>query len=86
MLFLKIAALAAVCVSLLCQLVIAVKSGKPFKNLAVGAVCGIIGLAAVDLTVRFTGIHIPVNPFTVSSSALFGLPAVCGLVLLQLIF
>lgn len=86
MLFLKIAVLAAVSISLLCQLIIAVKSGKPFKNLAVSAVCGIIGLAAVDLTVKFTGIHIPINPYTVSSSALFGLPAVCGLVLLQLIF
>ncbi len=61
------------------------KSGKPIKNLLIAALCGIAALIAVNLTARFTGVHIPVNPFSVGSSALFGIPAVCGMVIMGMI-
>lgn len=84
--FLKIAAAVLLGVTEISVLVLALRGKRPFKVLFLSALCGIAGLAAVNLSTRFTGIHIPINPCTAASGALFGLPAVCGLVLLQLIF
>ena len=40
-------------------------------------------LIAVNLTSRFTGVHIPINIYTVPSAAVFGIPACAVLVILE---
>ena len=47
---------------------------------------GIAVMAVIDLTAKFTGVHIPVNQYTVTGSAVFGIPAVCGFLVLPIIF
>lgn len=67
------------------NLILALKSRKFFRSLFLNALLGVAVLAAIDLTTRFTGVHIPVNEWTVGSSAVLGLPAVAGFLLLPLI-
>lgn len=62
------------------------KSGRPFKYIILNAVIGLAAIFLVDITSRFTGVHIPINEWTVSGSAGYGIPAVCGFLILQLIF
>ena len=73
----------------LCALVVfifCVKSGKPIKCLFLNAAIGIASFIAVNLLSGFTGIHIAVNPYTVSGSAVFGIPALFGFLTANLIF
>lgn len=72
----------ALCTLLL--LLFLLKGRKPFKTALLNIVFGLVGLAAVDLTTVYTGAHIPVNPGTAAGCAVFGLPAVCGFLLLRL--
>ncbi len=67
-------------------LILALKSRKPLKLLLLNALLGLLALAAADLTTRFTGVHVPINWYTAAGSALFGMPAVAGFLLLPLIF
>ena len=64
----------------------AVKSKKILKTLLLNGFMGICLLAIIDLTSRFTGVHIPINIYTVSGSAVFGIPALIGFLLLGFIF
>lgn len=64
----------------------AIKSRKFLKTLLFNAFLGIGILALIDLTGRFTGIYIPVNLYSVAGSGAFGIPAVCGFLVLQIIF
>lgn len=84
--FLKISALVVLSVTALILLVLFIKSRKPMKSLILNAFSGIITLILINLTTSFTGIHIPVNWWSVTASAGLGLPGVIGLVLLQIIF
>ena len=60
----------------------AIKSHSFFKTLIFNAFLGLCTLAIIDLTAKFSGIYIPINSYSVSSSAVFGIPAIClGLVL-----
>ena len=63
----------------------AIKGHKLFKTLIFNAFLGLCLLAIVDLTSKFTGMHIPLNPYSVSFGAAFGVPAVCMLLVLQII-
>ena len=67
-------------------LICAAKTRKPFKSLMLSAFIGVSVLALIDLTAKFTGVHIPINQYTVAGSALFGIPAVCGFLILPIIF
>ena len=67
-------------------LICSVKGGKPLKSLLLNAFMGIAVMAVIDLTAKFTGVHIPVNQYTVTGSAVFGIPAVCGFLVLPIIF
>ena len=69
----------------LCILFLYIKSRRPLKSAAINALFGISALILVNLTSRFTGVHIPINVYTVPSSAVFGIPAVCTLIILQII-
>ena len=61
------------------------KYEKSFKYLLLNIILGIAALAAIDLTARFSGIHIPINPYSAATSALFGMPGVCGMLVMNLI-
>lgn len=77
-------ALAALCGLVL--LILAFKSGKPLRTLLLNALLGISVLILINLTTRFTGVHIPINRWTAGFSAGFGIPAVGLFVMLPLIF
>ena len=67
-------------------LIFAFKSGKPLRILLLNALLGISMLILINLTTRFTGVHIPINRWTAGFSAGFGIPAVGLFVMLPLIF
>lgn len=62
-----------------------IKSRRPLRSAAINALSGILALVLVNLTSKFTGVHIPVNIYTVPSSFVFGIPAVCALIIFQTI-
>lgn len=78
-----------IALAVLCGLVLlifAFKSGKPLRILLLNALLGISVLILINLTTRFTGVHIPINRWTAGFSAGFGIPAVGLFVMLPLIF
>ena len=67
-------------------LIFAVRTNKPIKTISFFAFLGIVGLAAVNITSKFSGVYIPVNVYTLGSSAFFGLPGTISLLLLKMMF
>lgn len=61
------------------------KGGKPFKYLLINAAAGIAAFAVIDLLSFFTGVYIPVNPYTAGGAAMYGVPCVIGFLVLPLI-
>ncbi len=84
--FLKVFSVAVLSVTALILIVFFIKSRKPIKSLVLNAFSGIISLILINVTTSFTGIHIPVNWWSVTACAGLGLPGVIGLILLQIIF
>lgn len=68
------------------KLCFAMRGGKAILRLLLHSALGLAVLTAVNLTCPFSGVHIPINEWSVSSAAAFGMPAVCGLLILQLLF
>lgn len=66
--------------------IFAVGTKKPFKTIFLYAFLGIAGLAVVNLTAKYSGVYIPVNAYTLGSSAALGLPGTIGLLILRMIF
>lgn len=66
--------------------IFAVGTNKPFKTILLYAFLGIAGLTAVNLTAKLSGVYIPVNPYTVGTSAALGLPGTVSLLLIKMIF
>ena len=66
--------------------IFAVGTNKPFKTIIFYAFLGLIGLTIVNLTSKFSGVYISVNPYTLSISAILGIPGTISLLLLQMIF
>lgn len=64
----------------------ALKSHKFLKTMGLNSLLGLMILALIDLTGKFTGIYIPINLYTVAGSGIFGIPAVCGFLILQILF
>lgn len=46
---------------------------------------GIGTVIILNLTQKYTGIYIPINLYSVSAASIYGIPAVCGLLILKLI-
>lgn len=67
------------------KLFFALRGGKALLRLLLHAVLGIAALAAINLSGILIGVHIPVNFWSVGASAAFGIPAVCGQLLLQML-
>ena len=83
---LKYGGIVVLIVGALSLLIFAVRTKKFFKTLILNAFLGLAVMAVIDLTAKFTGAHIPVNWWTVGGSAVFGIPAVSGYLILPLIF
>lgn len=66
--------------------IFALKSHKFFKTLFLNAFIGLSVLAIIDLTGKYTGIFLPINWYSVCGASVFGIPAVCGFLVLQIIF
>ena len=62
-----------------------IKSHKFLKTLLFNAFLGLCTLAIIDLTAKFTGMYIPLNWYSVGGSAVFGVPFIVILILLQII-
>lgn len=80
-----IAAIAVLSVFTLALLVFHIRSRRPLRSILLNAALGIAALIIINLTSRFTGVHIPINWFSVGGSGIFGLPAVFTLLILQMI-
>ena len=76
----------AVIIYFLVYIILALNCKKPFKTLILIALGGLAALAVVDLTSRFTGVYIPVNPYTVGISASGGIVGTVALLIIKLIF
>ncbi|MEE1161043.1 MAG: pro-sigmaK processing inhibitor BofA family protein [Acutalibacteraceae bacterium] len=83
---LKYGGIAVLAIGALAILIFAAKTKKLFKTLLFNAFLGLAVMIIIDLTAKFTGAHIPVNWWTVTGSAVFGIPAVCGYLILPIIF
>lgn len=66
-------------------LILHIKSHKLIKSIMLNALLGFTAIAIINLTKKFTGVFVPVNWWTVGGSGIFGLPCVCGVVLLQIL-
>lgn len=86
MMFLKYAVMTLLGISAFVILIFAIKSKKPFKTLLLNAISGIAVLGIIDLSSKLTGVYIPINEYTVLGGSVYGLPAVCGFLLLRFIF
>ena len=65
--------------------IFAVGTKKPFKTIFFYAFLGVLGLIAVNITAKFSGVYIPVNAYTIASSAALGLPGTITLLVLKVI-
>ncbi len=84
--FLKYGGIALLIIASLAVFVFAVKSKRVFKTLLLNSFSGIVVLIIINLTSKFTGVHIPLNYWTVGGSVLYGIPSVCLFLLLPMIF
>ena len=57
-----------------------------FKIIFINALLGIASLFIIRAISSFTGVSLAVNPWTLTSASAFGMPAVCGMLMLNLIF
>ena len=78
-------ALSVLALFFLVILFFAIKSHKFFKTLLFNVFLGLVILSIIDLTGKFTGIFIPVNPYSVAGASVFGIPAICGFLILQIL-
>ena len=62
-----------------------IKTLKPLRSFLLHAALGLGFMTVFNLLSSFTGLKIPVNVYSVLSGAVFGVPAVCGILILNLI-
>ena len=62
------------------------RTGHFFRALLISAVSGIAVLFAVNLCSGFTGVSIAVNGWSLGTGAVFGVPGVVGMLLLNIFF
>lgn len=82
---LEIAATAWVSVCAFILLILHIKSHKITKSLFFNALLGISAVILINITRKFTGVHIPINWWTLGGGGIFGIPCVCAVVLAQII-
>ncbi len=78
--------LAMLSISELFLILLSFYSGKAIKRIFLNAIIGISAIILINITTKWTGVHIPVNVYSIAGTCAFSLPAVIGLLLLQIIF
>jgi pro-sigmaK processing inhibitor BofA len=73
-------------ITVLMILIFALKSRKFFKTLFINALLGLGAIAIIDITSKYTGVHIPINYWTASAGGILGLPGVFGVLISNFIF
>ncbi|MBR3961857.1 MAG: pro-sigmaK processing inhibitor BofA family protein [Clostridia bacterium] len=62
------------------------KTGKPVKNAFYLISVSLMALAIINLTSPFSGVRVPINPYSVTATAVYGLPGIAGIIFLCTIF
>ena len=83
---LKIYVIILLGISALLILIFSLISKKPFKTLLLNVLIGIMVLAIINLTEKYSGVRIPINVYTVFGCAVLGIPAIIGFLVLPFIF
>ena len=73
-------------IAFLILLFFAVKSKRATRLLLLNALLGFALFTAINLTGRYTGIHLPMNGWTAAGTAVYGAPAVVCFLFLQILF
>lgn len=82
----KWATIILLAVSVLIILVFAARTKRALRCLLINSFLGISVFLILYFTKKFTGIVLALNVYTALGSAIFGIPAVIGFLLLNLIF
>ncbi len=83
--FFKFAVISALIAAGLSVLISAYKTKRFFSCAFLSALQGIAALFAVNALGLVTGLHLPLNGYTILSSVLGGTPAVIGLIVMEMI-
>ncbi len=62
-----------------------IKSHRLLKSVISNAFLAFAVIIIINLTKKLTGVYVPLNWWTVTGSGIFGIPCVCGIILLQII-
>lgn len=84
--YLTFAAILLLAITELAVLINALKSRRPISTLLLNAFVGLSSMAIIDLTAKYTGVFIPINPYTVAGCSSLGIPAVLGFLLCKALF
>ena len=66
-------------------LVMHIKSHRILCSVLLNALLGVLAMAVLGLTKKYTGVSVPFNWYTVLGSGTFGIPAVCGFLALNML-
>ncbi len=83
--FIKISFIIIMVMYAVLMLYFSYKNGKILRTLLLSALSGIIVFTAVNLLSAVSGVDIPVNAWTLGSSAVFGMPGVLGMLIIRMI-
>ena len=81
----KVFFIAVFSVFLLPFLFFCIKSHKFFKMVVFNAFIGLSLLAIINLTSKFTGLYIPINWYSVGGISVFSVPAICLILVAQIL-
>lgn len=82
----KLCVIASVAVSTLVIVASAFKTKRFFSCAFLSALQGIIAIFAVNALGLVTGLHLPLNGYTVATSVVGGTPAVIGMIVMKILF
>lgn len=85
MIFLKYAVIVLLSVLTLFIIIMAFKSQKPLSFILFNAFLGVVTLLIAYLTRGFSGIKISINPYTLTTSAVLGIPSLIMMLILNFI-
>ncbi len=59
------------------------KKKKPLKRAFLVMLFGIVVMICVDAAAKFTGVYIPISPFSLAVSSCFGVPGVAAMLVIS---
>lgn len=83
---LKIGVIILLGISALIMMILYLLSKNPIKTLLVNILFGATVLIILNFTTKYTGIRIPINPYTLIGCTVYGTPGVVGYLLSSIIF